>query len=162
MAEVYAFLKLDGIDGESQDSDYKNMIELHSFSWGASNNSSFASGTGSGIGKGQIQDIQCSKFTDKASLLLMQKCVTGGVISSGKVSLLKLSGDTKVAYLELELSKIVVTSFHVGASGNGELPVESFALSFVEVKSHYKPQQNTGSAEGPVDFGRSSLQIRVG
>ena len=152
MAEVYAFLDLKDIPGESEDSQYTNKIELLSFSWGSVNNSSFATGTGSGIGKGQVQDIHCSKFTDKASLALMQRVVNGQPIASGKISLLKLSGDTKVAYLEIELSNIVVTSFTIGASGDGQLPTESFSLSFVQVKSHYKAQQNTGDAEGPVDF----------
>jgi type VI secretion system secreted protein Hcp len=153
MADVYAFLDLDGIEGESQDSDYQNKIGLLSFSWGATNNSSFSAGTGSGIGKGQIQDISCTKFVDKASLKLMEKAVNGQPINSGKISLLKLSGDTKVAYLEFELSNIVVTSYQVSGSGDGQLPTDHFSLHFVKVKSHYKPQSNTGDASGSVDFG---------
>ena len=50
MADIYAFLELEGIPGEAQDSEYKDKIELQSFAWGASNNSSYTSGTGSGIG----------------------------------------------------------------------------------------------------------------
>src|SRR5271168_3005805 len=119
MADVYAFLDLDGIEGESQDSQYTNKIELQSFSWGATNNSSYASGTGSGIGKGQIQDISCTKYADKASLKLMEKAVNGKPIDSGKISLLKLSGDTKVAYMEFDLTNIVVTSYQVSATGDG-------------------------------------------
>ena len=56
-ADVFAFLELEGIEGEAQDSHYHGKIELQSFSWGASNNSSFAVGTGGSVGKGQIHDI---------------------------------------------------------------------------------------------------------
>jgi type VI secretion system secreted protein Hcp len=153
MADVYAFLDLNGIEGESQDSQYTNKIELLSFSWGATNNSSYASGTGSGIGKGQIQDISCTKFVDKSSLKLMEKAVNGKPIDSGKISLLKLSGDTKVAYLEFELSNIVVTSYQVSGQGDGQLPTDHFSLHFVKVQSHYKPQGNEGDPSGSVDFG---------
>jgi type VI secretion system secreted protein Hcp len=153
MADVYAFLDLEGIPGESQDSEYTDKIELQSFSWGASNNSSYATGTGSGIGKGQIHDISCSKFADKASLKLMERAVNGKPIPSGKLSLLKLSGETKMAYLELELTDIVVTSWQVAAGADGHLPMESMTLHFVKVQSHYKPQGNEGDPAGNIDFG---------
>jgi type VI secretion system secreted protein Hcp len=153
MANIYAFLDLQDIEGESQDPDYEKKIELQSFSWGASNNSSFASGTGSGIGKGQIHDISCSKFTDKASLRLMERAVNGKPIDSGKLTLLKQSGETKVAYFELDLKNVVVTSFHVAAGSDGQLPMESLTLHFVEVKSKYLPQGNEGDPSGNVDFG---------
>lgn len=153
MADIYAFLELEGIEGESQDSDYSDKIALQSFSWGATNNSSYASGTGSGIGKGQIQDITCSKYTDKASLKLMERAVNGKPISSGKLTLLKQSGDTKIPYFELDLTNVVVTSFQVAAAGDGQLPMESFSLHFVKVQSHYKPQGNEGDPAGNVDFG---------
>jgi|SRR5882757_3261029 len=153
MANIYAFLDLDGIPGESQDSEYKDKIELQSFSWGANNNSSYASGTGSGIGKGQIHDISCSKFADKASLKLMERAVNGKSINTGKLSLLKQSGETKIAYLELNLTDVVITSFQTSATGDGQLPMESFTLHFVKVKSAYKPQGNTGDPAGNVDFG---------
>ena len=57
MADIYAFLELDGVEGESQDSEYQKKIEVQSIAWGGSNNSSFHHGTGSGIGKGHIHEI---------------------------------------------------------------------------------------------------------
>src|SRR4051794_4322222 len=103
MADVYAFLQLEGIEGEAQDSDHTGKIELQSFSWGASNNSSFSTGIGSGIGKGQIHDISVSMFTSRASLRLMELAVNGKHINKGKLSLLKLAGEKKIAYFELDL-----------------------------------------------------------
>ena len=48
MAQSDYFLKLDGIDGESDDRIHKEWIELSSFSWGESN----AVGGGRGGGRG--------------------------------------------------------------------------------------------------------------
>jgi type VI secretion system secreted protein Hcp len=153
MADIYAFLELEGIEGESQDKDYKNKIEVLSFSFGGTNSSSFASGTGSGIAKGTFSEITCMKFADKASLKLFERSINGKPINSGKLSLLKLSGDTKVAYLVVELTNVVVTSFQISGSSDGTLPTESFSLSFVQIRAHYQPQGNQGDPAGNVDFG---------
>ncbi len=156
MADIYAFLELEGIDGEAQDSKYKNKIELQSFSWGATNNSSFLNGTGGNIGKGHIHDISFSKYMCKASAELMKRVVTGKAVSKGKLSLCKLSGEKdgdKIAYYEIELENIVCTSYQVSCSGSGTLASESGTLHFVVTKPKYRGQTNPGSAEGPIGFG---------
>ena len=40
------FLKIKGIQGESKDAKHTNEIDIHSFSWGASQPGSFAHGSG--------------------------------------------------------------------------------------------------------------------
>jgi len=153
MADIYAFLELEGIEGESTDEEYKDKIELTSFSWGATNHSTFASGTGSSNNKGELAEISCSKHTFKASLKLLERTVTGQSFESGTLTLLKLHGEDKIAYFQVKMKHVAITSFHVSASGSGELPSESFSLHYVEVQSTYKPQSNTGEPLGNVDFG---------
>jgi len=82
-ADAFAFLELDGIEGEAQDSKHEKKIELQSFSWGASNSSSFATGTGGSTTKGQIHDISVSMYTSRASLRLMERAVNGQHIKKG-------------------------------------------------------------------------------
>lgn len=153
MADIYAFLELDGIDGESQDSEYQGKIEVQSLSWGGSNNSSFAHGTGSGIGKGHVSDITLSKYVDHSSLQLFKNCITGKVMSTGKLTLLKLQAETKIPYFVVGLTNVVVTGYQLSGHGGGELPMESVTLHFQKFNSEYKPQGDSGSAEGNVEFG---------
>jgi type VI secretion system secreted protein Hcp len=150
--DIYAFLDLEGIEGEAQDAQYKDKIEIQSVSFGAVNNSSFAQGTGAGIGKGRIQNISFSKFCDKASMKLWERTVNGKAINSGKLTLLKMSGETKLPYLELDLTNAVVTSWQSSARGDGQLPMETFQLSFVKVQTEYAPQGNDGDASGKIGF----------
>jgi type VI secretion system secreted protein Hcp len=152
MAQIYAFLKLDGIDGESQDSDYSNQIEVQSFQWGSTNNSSFRHGTGSSIGQGDTHDMSITKYTDKASLNLHKYCTVGKVIPSATITLLKQQGDSKIAYFKSQLTNVVVTSWTVSANGNGQLPLEQFSLHFVKHESSYQPQGDGGDPAGNVDF----------
>jgi type VI secretion system secreted protein Hcp len=154
MAEdIYAFLDLEGIEGEAQDSDYEKKIELQSFSWGASNNNSFSHGTGGSVSKGQIHDISFTKLADKASVRLMDRVVSGLHIKKAKVSLLKQSGEKKIPYLEIELTDVIVTSWQLSGSGGGHLPMESGSLGFAKMHTYYKPQGNEGDAAGNVEFG---------
>ena len=155
MADVYAFLELKDIEGEAQDSKYEKKIELQSFSWGATNNSSYSSGTGGNIGKGHIHDISFSKYMCKASPELMKRVVSGKAIPKGKLSLCKLSGEKdgdKIAYYEIELENIVLTSYQVSASGGAQLPMESGTLHFVTTKPSYTPQKNEGPGDGAIHF----------
>ena len=152
MAQIYAFLKLNGIDGELPDQDYQNQIELQSAGWGSSNNSSFDSGTGSGVGLGQVHDITCTKYTDKASLNLHKYCVTGKVVPDGQLTLLKLQDQQKIAYFKVKMTNIVINSFSLSANGDGQLPLEHFTLHFVKSESTYLPQGNSGDPQGNVDF----------
>ena len=50
MANVDYFLKLDGIDGESQDQKHKNEIDVMSFSWGEKQTGTAYQGGGMGSG----------------------------------------------------------------------------------------------------------------
>ena len=58
MAAVDYFLKIDGIQGESQDKTHKNEIQIESFSWGATQSGTATHGGGMGAGKVQMQDFQ--------------------------------------------------------------------------------------------------------
>jgi type VI secretion system secreted protein Hcp len=152
MAQIYAFLDLDGVEGESQDADYTNKIELQGVSWGVTNASSYAHGTGPGIGQGDVADILCSKYFDKSSFTLFDKCTTGKPISSGKVTLLKQSGETKVPYIQLKLTNVIIKDFHFHAGNDGKLPLDTFSLHFVKHESSYKPQGNEGDPQGNIDI----------
>ena len=58
MAQVDYFLKLDGISGESLNPDYKENIDVESWSWGVSNSgNAIGRAAGGGAGKVSAQDI---------------------------------------------------------------------------------------------------------
>ena len=154
MADLYAFLDLEGIEGEAQDSKYEKQIELHSVSWGATNSSSFASGTGASNSKGEIHEISFSKPMCKASMRIFERCVNGQHFKKGKLTLCKLAGDNnKIAYYEVDMEHVTITSYRLSASDGGQLPMETGSIHFVQVKTKYLPQSNEGDASGNIGFG---------
>ena len=162
-ADVFAFLELEGIEGEAQDSDYQGKIELQSFSWGASNNSSFAVGTGASVGKGQIHDISISMYMSRASLRLMERAVNGLHVNTGKISLLKLSGDKKIPYFEIDMDHVVVTSHNISAHGGGQLPMELSYSPLREGEDEVPAARQRGRRAGKCRFrmGPAKERLRV-
>ena len=73
------FLKIDGIDGESQDKTHPNEIQIDSFSWGESNPTSIVPGGGGG--KAVAQDFHFAAALSKASPNLMLACAIGAHIN---------------------------------------------------------------------------------
>ena len=82
------------VDGESIDQGHEEWIELESFKWNVSNDASFAIGQGGQATQGHVDKITVDKICDKSSVTLFKNCTTGKHIKSGKISCLKLDGET--------------------------------------------------------------------
>jgi len=143
-----AFLKLDGIKGESADSKHKGEIDIMSFSWGVAQTGVSATGGGGGAGKVAFQDIHFVKKTDASSPLLMLNCPNGAHIKEANFVVRK-AGGTKLEYLKIKITDILVSSFKDHGSQNGDqIPLESITLNFAKVEYSYQPQGADGKAQG--------------
>jgi type VI secretion system secreted protein Hcp len=149
-----AFLKLDGIKGESQKTNHTDEIDIMSFSWGASNSSSVGTGTGVSTGKVSVSDFSIMKSTDISSATLFTKCCDGSVISTGVVTLQRQVGAKATPYLIYEFSNVYVTSIQwSGSGGAGDAPMESVSFTFEVGKVHYTPLDDAGNPGATFDGG---------
>lgn len=176
-----AFLKLDGIDGESTDSNHEGWIEVLSFNWGETNAGSGASaGRGGGAGRVSFQDFHFSSSTNKASPNIMLACASGKHISTATLSLAHSTDAAGSAagspdFLKYTLSNVLVSSYQtggtlrddgtyspIGTNGDGltgELPVEQFTLNFAKIDFAFTSQVDGSSidaAAGAAGFGTDS------
>ena len=141
-----AFLKLDGIQGESQKDNHKQEIDLMSFSWGASNSSSVGTGTGASTGKVSVSDFSIMKSTDSSSPPLFQKCCDGTVIATGVVTLQRQTNQGAQAYLVYNFTNVYVTSIQwSGSGGSGDSPMESVSFCFEKGTVDYTPVDDNGT-----------------
>ena len=149
-----AFLKLDGIQGESQKDNHKQEIDLMSFSWGASNSSSVGTGTGASTGKVSVSDFSIMKSTDSSSPPLFQKCCDGTVIATGVVTLQRQTNQGAQAYLVYNFTNVYVTSIQwSGSGGSGDSPMESVSFCFEVGTVDYSPQNDDGSLGNAIHGG---------
>ncbi|HEY1380532.1 MAG TPA: type VI secretion system tube protein Hcp [Gemmataceae bacterium] len=144
MAQVDYFLKLDGIDGESNDDTFKKNIELESWSWGESNSGGFAHGSGGGAGKVAMQDFHFVMLMNNASASLAQACANGTHIASAELSCRK-AGDTPQVFLKIKMSDVLVSSYQTGGSSHGEIvPTDQISINFAKIEYAYGKQDAKG------------------
>jgi type VI secretion system secreted protein Hcp len=152
MAAVDFFLKIDGIEGESPDAKHKGEIEIMSFSWGATQTGSFASGGGGGAGKVSMQDFHFTQKMHKGSPKLMLACANGEHIKKAVLTCRK-AGKEQQEYLKVTFSDILVASYQSGGNGGDPLPLEQISLNFAKVEFEYKEQKADGTLAGAIKTG---------
>lgn len=143
------FLKIDGIDGESPDSSHKNEIEVKSWGWLISQQSSMHAGSGGGAGKATVEDLTFEHLLDRASPNLMKYCLTGKHIDQAVLTIRK-SGGTPLEYLRITMSDVLVTRVQPSGSNSDHGIVEHVGLSFAKVKQEYVVQNAQGGSGGAV------------
>jgi len=145
------YLKIDGLDGEAQDQNHKNEIEVLSFSWGVTNVGSGDIGIGSGSSRASLADLSVMKHVDKASPGLFLNCCTGKSFPSATLTVRKAGGNNPVEYLKYDLTEVFVSSVQTSGSDGGGIATESASLNFSKIKLTYTPQAADGSAEASID-----------
>jgi type VI secretion system secreted protein Hcp len=152
MAAADYFLKIDGIEGESQDSKHKGEIEIQSFSFGATQTGSFAAGGGGGAGKVSMQDFHFTVPVNKSSPKLMLACASGQHIKKAVLTVRK-AGKEQQEYLKYTFSDILVSSYQTGGGGGDVMPVDQISLNFAKIEQEYKEQKADGTLAGSVKAG---------
>jgi len=146
-----AFLKIDGIKGESTDDKHKDEIEILSYSWGSSQASGGVRSQGGGPSgeRVTIQDLSFSKVLDKASPKLFLFCAQGKAIKDATLTLCRATGD-KQKYMEYKMTDCIIGNYNVNGSGqSGDLPQEQVSFNFGKIELTYTATDHkTGKSAG--------------
>jgi type VI secretion system secreted protein Hcp len=143
------FLKIHGIDGESQDATHRGEIEISSWSWGITQKSNTHSGSGGGSGKATVEDLVFVHSVDRASPNLVQYCLTGKHIDQVKLTMRK-AGGRPLEYIRITMTDAIISHVHPFGSGTGWRIHESAGLSFSKVMYEYVVQNQQGGSAGTV------------
>ena len=149
---VAMFLKIEGIDGESEDSNHSGEIDVLSWSWGATQSGTTHSGTGGGSGKVSMGDLTVNKKVDKATPNLWKECCTGKHIPKATLSCRKAGGES-LLYYKVELTDVMISAIQNGATAEDDRPTEMVSLNFAEFAVEYTPQDAAGAGKGAIAGG---------
>lgn len=143
-----AYLKLEGLEGESVREGHKGEIEIYSFSFGSNNPASISGSTaGAGVGKGTVSSFNIVKTTDTCSPVMFQNCMQGKHWPTATVTLNKSGGDAALPFLIFEFKEVYCSSLQwSGGTGGDDRPMESASFDFGAVKVTYTQQDEKGAA----------------
>ncbi len=152
-AEAAAFIKYDGIDGESTDSKHDKWIDVLSVDWGAYRSGGGATGETRSRGEAVVGDMTITMVFEKSSVKLLEKCLMGQVIPKLEIELTATYGGSRATYLKYELINVMITSFQFQASGNDDAgpPTVVIGNNFEEIKVTYTEFDDAGNSKGNVE-----------
>jgi type VI secretion system secreted protein Hcp len=142
MAAFDAFLKIEGIPGESTDKVHYKEIEVLSFHWGISRSGSGGSG---GRGRAQIQDFQIVKHVDAATPLLFDAVCSGQSIKEAVFTVRKATEGASDFYKVQFQDVLISSAAPAGTAGGEDLPMEQVSLDFGAVEIEYTKQNPNGT-----------------
>ena len=148
------------LKGESQDDQFKDCIQLDSWSWTGTNASTHHVGSGGGFGKVMHGDLQCQKYLDKASIILFDKLNCGDHFKEAILHCRKKQGSEGKAleFLKITMKHVTVSNVSLGGHNNAGAISESLSLSYEEVKFEYTEQKPDGAKGGVSQAGWNVAQ----
>ncbi len=143
------FLTIDGIEGDSTDSEHANSIPILSFSSDVFQQGLNLAGGGGSAAKTQFNPIVVIKRFDKTSPQLFLACATGKHIKSATIAVQK-AGNQPYDFFKIVLSDVLISSVSASADSEQLVDTEKVTLSFSKISWQFRPQDPNGSPLPPV------------
>ncbi|MDE1189175.1 type VI secretion system tube protein Hcp [Erwiniaceae bacterium L1_54_6] len=141
---IDTFLKVEGVTGESNDSNHKNWTDVLSFTWGASQQGNMAVGGGGGSGKVNYRDLQIQALIDKSTPSILKFCSSGKHVNKVEISICK-AGGSQVEYSRIVLEEVLVTLVEFAGVGHTDTIVVNYRFQAAKVTLHYWEQTEQGT-----------------
>jgi len=144
-----AYLRFDGIKGESQDHAHKEWIEISGVRWAIQQPKSATASTAGGhtAERAELSEVSFEKLCDLSSPILMQTCAMGKTIPKATLEFMRADGDgNPIKYFEIELDNVLIGTISP-ILGVGILQ-EIIGLKFSQVRWRYTQQRIAGSSAG--------------
>lgn len=150
-----AYLKIDGVNGESEDERHRNWIEVQGVLYAVHQPRADAISTAGGhtTGRADLYPITFTKLADLASPVLLQTCAAGKTLPKAYFEFMRADGDGKpIPYFKIELENLIIASI-TPDSGEGGIIAERVQLAYAKIKWHYLKQSIRGGTQGNTQGG---------
>jgi type VI secretion system secreted protein Hcp len=152
------FLKFDGVEGESTDSEHQGWIQIEGMAHHLAATIDRVAGTASGshaAGATEHGDFTFTKALDKASLAIMAQCCSGKSFPIVEIDIMaSTSGDAATPnqrILGIILEQVYIADIsYSDSAGNPGRPSENISLNYRKITWTYSPYDNDGKAVGDI------------
>lgn len=155
------FIKIEGILGNSSDSNHLGWIEAERLDWGSSR---LITSTTSTRGDREssnttISDLTFLKRMDKATAYLVIEALCG----RGKTITIEMTktgqGQGADTYIQYVLHNALLSNYQVRCKQkNNKRPLERISISFTKLEMRYIPYNEDGIAVAPISVGFDTAQ----
>lgn len=150
-----AYLKIEGINGESEDERHRNRIEVNNVLYAVHQPRAEALSTAGGhtTGRADLFPITFRKLADLSSPVFLQTCAAGKTLSKAIFEFMRADGDGKpIPYFTIELENLIIASI-TPDSGDGGIIVEQVQLAYAKIRWNYSRQSIRGGIQGNTQGG---------
>lgn len=139
-----AFMKLGDIKGEATETSHRDWSDLDAISVSITRQSS--TNAAGAVSTQSRAEVTLSKSLDRSSPKLIELVATGRAVPLLELHLTRqLSDGAQVVYLKYELKNVLISSYSIGGSGQGNAaPTDQFSLNFEEIKVTYSLFDRSG------------------
>jgi len=152
---IDAYLKIEGINGESEDDKHKNWIEVSNVLYAINQPRAETVSTAGGLtsGRAELFPINFTKLADIASPVLLQTCAAGKTIPKATFEFVRADGDGKpITYFKIDIENLMIASI-TPDSGDGGVISERVQLAYARIKWNYTRQSIRGGTQGNTSGG---------
>ena len=145
---VDVFMKIDGISGESVDTQYKEWIEVLSLNWEVDTSTAER-----GRGEPRSSHFGIIKVVDKATPQILRATTGNELIKEIRIALCR-AGKDKVKYLEYVFKNCLITKvqLQMGTHSGEVLPMENVQFRFASITiTYFQQKRDTGGSAGHIE-----------
>ena len=147
------FLYIEGLPGESTDSDHEDWIDVLSYGWGVARPSAgiISSETTRSRESSLHMDFTIAKTLDKTSPKLALYCSKGQLINEAILVICRAEGGGE-QIMEYRMTDLLISSVIVAGNAGGEMrPTEEIGLAYSEIQWIYTELDEMGLPKGNVE-----------
>ncbi len=146
------YIKIDGVDGESNDKIHSKWIEVISFTHGAQQN--IGTGRSTGVaGRGQFIPFAFTHLVDKATPKLQKFCMAGQTVAKVQFHACRAIGGLQVPTYEVTLENVKIIRAEVkSVSAASTKTGDSLLESFSGVDDAYQPVEVVELVAGEITW----------
>lgn len=142
-----AFIKIEGIPGESTDNEHKDWIEVLTYGHEVKQPVSYTASSAGGATAERVNFgvLTITKNVDLASPKLLAACCTGKHIKEVVIEVCR-AGDKRQKYLEIRMEQVLISDY--AHTGGGDFPTERIDFAPGTFKMTYIRQKRDDGQPG--------------
>jgi len=150
---VNAFLRLEGVSGESTQRGHERWMELQGWDWEVEAESSWTKGGGASVGKPRPGALTWTHHFDLSSIALLGRIATGGSFATAELHVAKTTGKAvPETYLAATMQSAYVTKVATSATEEGTI-TQLVSMVFKHIAIDYRVQDDkAGGLGAPATF----------